>query len=532
MSFEGIKFLSGWFRLDDRSVVMEGLKIVLEIDNTGGDFLLMEYAYPGREEERGVSVTVKVFDKTAGHFRGFYSFPFYIGFKIPPCHREKLLVTLEVDQTYTRRGPDGKTKEHGLVLFHLELLNRQTDRSRYEIFEKKVENLKQHFLGLLDPSRQAQPLPMALLIEPTSRCNMDCVMCARSLPGHRKEEECDLSDELVSLLGRGMEGIQGCRIQGLGEPLISRNFLPLMDLLEANRVHVVTFNTNGTMLTEKIARSLVEKGKTFEHFRVSFSLDAATQETYSKIRNGNLDRTLKNIRFLQEFKKKMRASNPSVFINMTLSRTNIKDLPKFIGLASDLDAQVELNNLALDKGYESIEVSRGQQYAFHYIEEVLSAYPKLYNQCLRKAEALAKKRNVVIHKAGDVAPMDIPESRMRFLSRLAEILRRPLRSGMAAKSDLKLLRQPGDKDPTFERLPLCLLPWTQMVISSRGDISLCCVQGQIDHLRNHDSLEEAWNSENICRIREMLKNRTFPPECQTADCTVRKWNTRVCIVHQ
>jgi len=385
---------------------------------------------------------------------------------------------------------------------------------------------------LQSPSREAQPLPVALLVEPTSRCNMTCVMCARSIPGHRREEECDLPETFVPLLGRSMRGIQAARIQGLGEPLISSSFVPLMNDLESNRVHVVTFNTNGSLMDEKMARFLVEKGKTFEHFRISFSLDAATQKTYDKIRGKDLGRVLRNIRHLQEYKRKLGVTNPSVFINMTLSRTNIKDLPKLIRLAHELGAQVELSNLALDRNYETIRIQKSAEFLFDYGKEVLTAYPRLFNRYLQMAERLGERLKVPIHKAGDVNRMEEPPSRFRALTRLKEIARRRLKSHRPFLNSPDLPLVPHERDPAFENLPLCLLPWSQMVISSRGDISLCCVQGFIDHLKNYSSIEEAWNSERICRIREQLSRRVFPPECETADCTVRRWNTRVCIVHQ
>jgi MoaA/NifB/PqqE/SkfB family radical SAM enzyme len=281
-----------------------------------------------------------------------------------------------------------------------------------------------------------------------------------------------------------------------------------------------------------MAQFLVEKGKTFEHFRVSFSLDAATQEVYYKIRGKDLDQTLKNIRYLQDCKKRLRVSNPLVLINMTLSKTNIGDLPKFIKLAHNLDAQVELNNLAMDKSYESIQVNRRNQFSFDYKTEILTGYPKLYNQYLRKAEQLGTRLKVTIHKASDVTYMDIPQPGFRFVSLFREFLKKHFTLHQINIFGKESSQSSREKDPSFEKLPLCLLPWSQMVISSKGDISLCCVQGLIGHLRDYTSIEEAWNSEKICRIREQLSKKIFPPECQTADCTVRRWNTRVCIIHQ
>ncbi len=530
MAFNGVQFLSKWIPFEQHGMAMSGRRSTLEIENSGGDLLLFEYAYPCREEETTIFVKIKIFDRLIGEFRGCYSFPFYMGFKIPAFLDKKLLITFETDQSYFRPDSSGEEKEYGLILFHLELLNRETDPSAYQIFGTKVENLKEHFSKLLNPSQEAQPLPLALLIEPSSRCNMDCVMCARSIPGHRKEDECDLADEFMPLLDRSMKGVQASRIQGLGEPLMSKNFIPLINLLESNHVHAVTFNTNGYLLNEEIARLLVQKGNVFEHFRISFSLDAATQEVYHKIRGKDLVRTLKNIRYLQEMKARSDSSNPLVFINMTLSKTNIQDLPHFIQLASDLGVQVELSNLALDQCYESIQIEKKDHFQFDYKKEIVTSYPKLYNKFLRKAEHLSKKLNVTVYKDSSVIYLDVPGA--NFYSRLKNRLKKPFKSNRNQERGGEAFQPPREKDPHFERLPLCLLPWSQMVISSKGGISLCCVQGPIDHLKNYASIEAAWNSEKICSIREQLRHQIFPPECQTGDCTVRRWNTRVCIIHQ
>lgn len=532
MSFENVRFISGWVPMDNRSMAMTGKKATLEIENNGGDFLLFEYAFPGREEERGISVTLRIFDKVFGQFRGFYSSPFYIGFKIPTLPQRHLPIIFETDATFVMQDEKDGQREYSLILFHLELLDRKENPSRYQVFEAKAENLKSHFLRLLNPSREAQPLPVALLIEPTSRCNMNCVMCARSIPGHRREEECDLPDPFVALVGKSMRGVQASRIQGLGEPLMSANFIPLMNHLESNHVPIVTFNTNGYLLDEKMVQFLVEKGKTFEHFRVSFSLDAATQKTYEKIRGKDISRTLRNIQSLQDYKRKTGATRPTVFINMALSRTNMKELPDFIKLAHHLEAQVELNNLAIDKGYETIRIQKGSHFVFDYMKEVPAAYPRLYNKYLKEADRLGERLRVLIHKAGDIMTIEEPMRRFRLLSQLKAVFGQTSRAHPQPTDRHEISPMRREKDPTFERLPLCLLPWSQMVISSKGDISLCCVQGSFDHLKHYRSIEDAWHSERAGQIREQLSQGVFPRECETPDCTVRRWNQRVCIVHQ
>jgi MoaA/NifB/PqqE/SkfB family radical SAM enzyme len=217
---------------------------------------------------------------------------------------------------------------------------------------------------------------------------------------------------------------------------------------------------------------------------------------------------------------------------MTLSRTNVRDLPKFIRLARELGAQVELSSLARDSNYETIRIEKSSDFLFDYKSEVLAAYPDLMDRYLKKADRLGKRLGIPIYKAGDLTCEGESSPRPRLLTRLRELFRSAAKSDQGPASSGNSLQPCREKDPTFENLPLCLLPWTQMVIGSKGDLSLCCVQGTLDHLKHYSSIEEAWHSERVCRIREQLSRRIFPPECETADCTVKRWNSRVCIIHQ
>jgi hypothetical protein len=61
---------------------------------------------------------------------------------------------------------------------------------------------------------------------------------------------------------------------------------------------------------------------------------------------------------------------------MTLSKTNVRDLPKFIKLAHDLDAQVGLRHLALDENGETNSDSKIPHSLFDDRKEVPIAYPK------------------------------------------------------------------------------------------------------------------------------------------------------------
>ncbi len=76
-----------------------------------------------------------------------------------------------------------------------------------------------------------------------------------------------------------------------GEPLVAKE-LPQMLEYTRGKFLGLKINTNASLLTEKLAHSILSSGvKT-----IVFSADAAEEPLYSKLRvNGNLERTVKNI---------------------------------------------------------------------------------------------------------------------------------------------------------------------------------------------------------------------------------------------
>lgn len=58
----------------------------------------------------------------------------------------------------------------------------------------------------------------------------------------------------------------------------------------------------------------------------------------------------------------------------------------------------------------------------------------------------------------------------------------------------------------------CLHPFTGLATRTDGAILACCRSQPIGWIQ-HESLEEIWNNENICRIRQQVLNDQRPSEC-------------------
>ena len=127
-----------------------------------------------------------------------------------------------------------------------------------------------------------------LHIEPTNRCNLDCVMCTRR---ELKRFGCMSLEKLKHILDQ-VPGLEAVKLQGMGEPMLNREIIPMMEYLRSRSIRVYTA-MNGTLLPEDM------KGFVEAVDRIEYSIDSVDRNEYKRIRGAaNLDTVLENLRIL------------------------------------------------------------------------------------------------------------------------------------------------------------------------------------------------------------------------------------------
>jgi len=196
-------------------------------------------------------------------------------------------------------------------------------------------------------------LPTRLWIEPTSVCNLRCVMCPnKDLPKAQKgfmdfalfrkivDEVKDFAFD-VHLLHRG-------------ESLLHPEFFDMVRYAHGAGL-VTRFHTNGTLLDEDKARRLIASG--LDQF--AFSFDGFDAETYEKTRvNGDFEKTVGNIVRFLEIKKELGARKPVTLIELidlpglaeSAARSRAAFEARFKGLPLDRIVVKEYHNWAGDAG--------------------------------------------------------------------------------------------------------------------------------------------------------------------------------------
>lgn len=129
--------------------------------------------------------------------------------------------------------------------------------------------------------------PLYLMLEQTYHCNLRCPMCIQGLAAQRKEFEpsapgmsWQLFEQIV--LEAERHGCPSIAMHVNDEPLLVRDLPARIAFARAHGFMEVYMTTNGVLFTEAKVRQVIEAGVT----HILFSIDAATEETYRKVRVG------------------------------------------------------------------------------------------------------------------------------------------------------------------------------------------------------------------------------------------------------
>ncbi len=116
-------------------------------------------------------------------------------------------------------------------------------------------------------------------------------------------------------------------LHGVGEPMLVKD-LPRMVRYLKDRGTYVLFNTNGTVLSEKNGRALIEAG--LDELRVS--LDASTRASYITVRGKDyFERILKNVRAFGRCRSARATRSPGSRLGSPGSRRPCRSCPPSCG---------------------------------------------------------------------------------------------------------------------------------------------------------------------------------------------------------
>lgn len=171
-----------------------------------------------------------------------------------------------------------------------------------------------------------------VVLEMTYNCNNKCEFCYN---GGYIEKNYMSKNKIINIIDQCKEiGVMHLSFTG-GEPFIRSDFLDIVEYAHNNNFYI-TIQTNGTLITEDIARVL---GK-FMPITVAITVHSADEnihDDFTKVK-GSYRNTINNIKLLRKY-------NVPVVMRYVITKKNFSGIKAYSNLADELDVRYNISPL-------------------------------------------------------------------------------------------------------------------------------------------------------------------------------------------
>jgi MoaA/NifB/PqqE/SkfB family radical SAM enzyme len=267
-------------------------------------------------------------------------------------------------------------------------------------------NQKNKYLALWEFAHgiaDVKSTPPNLQIARSNICNFKCVYCAEHRIGNRMPRtrfEEDIWQKLLGLIPR----CDMLAFHGIGEFMIDPEFFDIVRRC-AESGATLSLNTNGSVCTTKHIDVLANYPG---YLLINFSIDAATPETYLRIRGRDFLKIVRNIKaYVDRFEA--RSDKTWIALSFVITRSSVKDMVPLVFLAKALKVN-SINYYRLNE-YEGldwqIETKAGGIFDYH--EECTRKFGIEYNRELEITRQVAKTFGVQIQLPAPLTEAEFQE---------------------------------------------------------------------------------------------------------------------------
>lgn len=168
------------------------------------------------------------------------------------------------------------------------------------------------------------PLPYTIAFNLDSACNLKCKTCRSEYIRHTY----DITDEDMEQLIQLAKMVPHIAVGGDGEFFASHNYDRLLaaDLSQNSKLNSITLYTNGTLMNETNWNKINPTSRYNLIKEIKISIDAATEETYNKVRGPWWNQLMRNLEFIRPIAAEC---GIELFTTFTISKYNVQDVTKF-----------------------------------------------------------------------------------------------------------------------------------------------------------------------------------------------------------
>jgi len=292
--------------------------------------------------------------------------------------------------------------------------------------------------------------PTMMDLEPTQRCNYRCVMCTPF-----KEKRRDMTfDEFKRIVDEQI-GLIEIKIQGVGEPLLCKDFFKMLEYARKKWLWVRT-TTNGSLLHlndnyKKLVDSRVHD--------VNISIDGSDKEIYEAIRvGGNFETLTRNCKLINDYNNKVKKTVVRAWVVVQKkNKHQFFDFPRFF---ADLEFKEMTMSFAMHNYGRKEENTEATTFGFTDQD-----FAKLF----KIADEVGIKITFFFH-------------------------------------------------PSFSAERFCQIPFKRIYVTTDGHILPCCyiANQEVLDFGHYDDFEEIWFKKYI-GFRKGMKDKSLVPE-HCLDC--------------
>ena len=320
--------------------------------------------------------------------------------------------------------------------------------------------------------------PYYASIDVTYRCNLRCIHCSLwDRPEGEEELTLEEMQGIVLKMKRWLN-LPAMDLLG-GEAFLRPETMKLIRFVveQGMFLHIVT---NGTLLTDRIARELIELGV----YKIAISVDGLRPETHDRTRGvpGALRKTLQGIERLKRWKDTLGGST-RISIHTILDASTLDEIPALLDwtTARGLDG---FHLVPLDQNVGGIDHAPA---AYKFEEDWFTRNP-LWIRDIGKLEAVVAH---VIEKKRQGYPVADPISYL--------------------EDTIPYFRDAGG----IQHLRPCRAGSELVKVTPKGDVTFCPYEDPIGNLRD-TTFEELWTSEAAHAARQKIHactRKCFIPFC-------------------
>lgn len=321
------------------------------------------------------------------------------------------------------------------------------------------------------------------------KCNLKCRMCiGTNAAGHPNTLTYMTPEDFRRTL-EVAPTISGVTLSsGDSDPLLHPKLDEVIGIALEHNIRLDIY-TNGLPLGERMCRRIVESQAVT---MINFSIDAATAETYQRIRGGNFERLHKNLSMFRRMKAEHAGTNPALSFSFVAMADNIEELPAFVEMGRRFGAaRVFVEDL------------------LGWLKESGGNYPATDNprcyESVREAMRLAEETDIWLQLPERLCNLKPPTSRSRAT------VPTTVHKNEQPAVDVGVLDVVQVEEPVGKRYRCC--SWINGVwVSENGDLQPCCMLTGVADMGN-TSDGPLHQNEKYNRVKSLLAEGKVFREC-------------------